>query len=303
MDHPIRSESNKSLRARVVNLFKNAFMVRRQSNIIFVCGGNAAADMRPRFEKAFANILPEFEFFEPEFAMNSYFSLGVDEQFDIADFEELVAQLSHAIVLFPEGPGSFAEAGYFAAIEPIAKKTILAIDSSRQKKDSFLSLGPAKKIQAISEFHPNIQIDYKNPDFQIIADRIRNRKPLKHTKKAFVAEKFSSLPEYEVFCLIEHLIDFLGISTPEDIEFLLKAVFKNRIQSNRIRKIISILHGSKRIKEVGDFGHLTSTTGRSATMDLKDGFVTEEQVLRIEISAMALSSEAEFINVYEAAQC
>ena len=43
--------------------------------------------------------------------MNSIFSDELRELFDLADFEELVGEISYAIVVFPEGPGSYAETG------------------------------------------------------------------------------------------------------------------------------------------------------------------------------------------------
>lgn len=115
MDHPIRSDTNKVLRGRMVQLFKNGYYILRHSNIVFVCGGNDDDDMRVQFETFFPSRLNEYEFFKPEFAMENYFSFGDTEPFDIADFETMVADLSLAIVLFPEAPGSFAELGYFSA--------------------------------------------------------------------------------------------------------------------------------------------------------------------------------------------
>lgn len=180
MEHPLRKDKNKELRGRVVQFLRNGYLIQRQSNIIFVCGGSNPDHMRRRFREEFDALLTGFEFFEPEYAMKSYFTLGDVEPFDIAEFEELVGELSHSIVLFPEAPGSFAETGYFSAIDQLGKKIVLALDSSRQKGDSFISLGPAKKIQDISVFQPNLQFDYDKPDFSLISERITSRRPLSH---------------------------------------------------------------------------------------------------------------------------
>ena len=172
MDHPLRGELHKSLRKRVVSLLEDGFSIARQSNIIFVCGGNEDASMRRQFQAVFPDVLPGFEFFEPEFAMKSYFTLGDRVPFDIAEFEELIGQLSHCIVIFPEAPGSLAETGYFSAKPELASKIVLAIDSKRQRNDSFISLGPAKRIHDVSIFQPNIQFNYENPDFSIAVTKI-----------------------------------------------------------------------------------------------------------------------------------
>ena len=130
MDHPLRNNTNKVLRGRMVHLIKNGFNIINGSNIVFVCGGNKPTDMRSRFENAFEGLLADYEFFKPEFAMENYFSFGDTEPFDIADFETMVAELSLAIVVFPEAPGSFAELGYFSGQDALTAKTVLALDSN-----------------------------------------------------------------------------------------------------------------------------------------------------------------------------
>ena len=99
MEHPLRSEEHKSLRKDFVSLLEYGFSIERQSNIIFVCGGNDPAHMRRQFHAQFEKLLPDFEFFEPEFAMKNYFTLGDDVPFDITKFEELVGELAYSIVL------------------------------------------------------------------------------------------------------------------------------------------------------------------------------------------------------------
>lgn len=124
MDHPLRSDDHKSLRRRLYKLISNGFTIPRQSNIVFVCGGSEPHHMRRQFQDKFDTILPNHEFFEPEFAMRKYWTLGDSEPFDITTFEELIGNLSHSIVIFPEAAGSLAETGYFSARPEIAKKDI-----------------------------------------------------------------------------------------------------------------------------------------------------------------------------------
>ena len=122
MDHPLRSDKYKSLRRRIYNLIKRGFAIPRQSNIIFVCGGNKPDHMRRKFHNNFNNLLPGYELFEPEFAMHKYRTLGDSEPFDITIFEEIIGNLSRLIIIFPEAEGSIAETGYFSAFPNIAKK-------------------------------------------------------------------------------------------------------------------------------------------------------------------------------------
>lgn len=169
MDHPLRSDENKSLRREIYQLLSNGFSIPRQSNIIFVCGGNEPSHMRKLLQSKFESSLPGYQFFEPEFAMRKYWTLGDDEPFDITTFEELIGELSHSIIIFPEVPGSLAELGYFSAKPELSKKILLVLNEAHLKKDSFISIGPAKKIADVSTFQPNIEMDYRKPDFTRIS--------------------------------------------------------------------------------------------------------------------------------------
>lgn len=303
MDHPLCKKENSELRKRVVQLIKSGYSVKRQSNIVFVCGGNNATDMRKKFQEKFSDLLPKHDFFEPEFAMKNYFNSGDDEPFDISDFEELVASLSHSIVLFPEAPGSFAELGYFSATENIAKKTLLAIDSNRQKNDSFISLGPAKKISNVSIFHPNIQIDYIKPDFSLVSTRLNERSPLSKNLKSLDFDKFNTMSNFELFALIYEIVSLLKIATNDDIEFILRSLFKSHIGASRSKQIVSTLVGSGRLKEVGDYGHLKTEFSMRPFVKLKEGFVTERKVLNLEISNIFLTADPEFLSILGASKC
>ena len=299
MDHPLRSDQNRELRKRVVQLLKNGFSIQRQSNIVFVCGGNEPNHMRKQFQLVFANLLPNYEFFEPEFAMKNYFTLEDTEPFDISEFEEFVAEISHSIIIFPEGPGSFAELGYFAGQQHLASKTLLAIDGNRQKRDSFISLGPAKKIHDASKFQPNIQLDYSNPDFSVISQRITDRQPLHKKLRYFTVNEFNNTSPFELFALIQQIVTLLRIATIEDIEFFLFSLFDGHIRPSKTKQITSVLVGSGRLIEVGQYGHLVPNDQNSQLLKLRDGVKTEHDVLTIDISACLLSAPLELKSLLE----
>ncbi len=92
--------------------------------------------MRVRFRAFCDQHADEIDIFFPEYAMENYFQEMSEEPFNIAQFEEIVGDLSHAIVVFPEAPGSYAETGYFSKVSNLYKKTVLALDAPRQKSDS-----------------------------------------------------------------------------------------------------------------------------------------------------------------------
>lgn len=301
MDHPLKENANRDLRKQVIQLFQGAYRVPRGGNIVFVCGGNDPSDMRPQFREYCAENLKEFEIFFPEFAMKDYFSAAVPEPFDIADFEFLVGELSHAIVIFPEAPGSFAETGYFSAIELLSTKTILALDAPRQLSDSFISMGPAKKISTASVYQPNIQIDYQNPTFNFITERIRNRGIAKQKKK-FEFSGYSSLSVYEVFCLIHKIVSILSIASIEDILRIMRGLFNAQISAPRVRHIASILVGVGYIRSVGDYGHYAIASEKGELLETRVGYVDQENKILIQLAGVYQSGDPEFLGIVEASR-
>ncbi|MCG9915756.1 MAG: retron St85 family effector protein [Phenylobacterium sp.] len=299
MDHPLIEEANSNLRKRVIQLLQMGYSVARGGNIVFVCGGNEVHHMRTRFRQYCAAHLSEFEIFFPEFAMKDYFSSSIPEPFDIADFEYIVGELSHAIVIFPEAPGSFAETGYFSAIDKLSEKTILALDAPRQEFDSFISMGPAKKIAAKSIFQPNVQMDYQEPTFELVASRIRRLSVAKN-RKLLKVERFNDLTAFELFALIHRIVTILSIATIDDIIYIMRGIFKSIVSVSKIRHMASILVGCEYIKSIGKYGHYYARKDKSTLLEVRSGFVNQETDIRILLAGIYEVGDSEFIEIIEA---
>jgi len=294
MDHPLRSDEYLSLRRDIYELLKNGYSIPRQSNIVFVCGGNKPRSLRRQFQRKFPKLLPEFEFFEPEFAMKMYWTLGDTEPFDITTFEELIAALSHSIVIFPEAPGSIAETGYFSAKPDLANNVLLVLDTEHLKKDSFISVGPAKRIDDSSKFGSHIEFSFKKPDFQRVAQRLKDRRPPHAKLRTFEIKEFSEMSSFELFALIQVVVYWLNIATIEDIEFILRGLFKGTMSPSKVKQISSILVGSKRLKEVSAFGHLQVNPSLPLILNVKDGAKTRIDVVKINLSSVFLEADEDF---------
>jgi hypothetical protein len=301
LDHPIRHQDHSDLRRRMIQLLANSYYVRRSSNIVFVCGGNKNTHMRTKFQQYCREHLQDYEIFFPEFAMESYFSQVGIEPFDIGQFEEVVGDLSHAIVIFPEGPGSFAETGYFSKVSGLYSKTILVLDSRRQKYDSFISLGPAKLINEGSNYHPNIQMNYSRPKFDVISERITRYKPQK-TKKSLEIDIFNDLDNFEKISIIHKIVDILSIATIADIVFILRGLSKSRMSESLARKLIAILVGSGYLVPIGEFGHLRPDRSKLEMLDVKDGFVTRESDIRLSLASIYEGYDREFLSLVESSR-
>lgn len=298
MDHPLTDSDSRKLRQRVVDVLKTAYSVKRDGNIIFVCGGNKDTDMRPRFKQFCEASFPDLQIFFPEFAMRNYFDSGVYEPFNIADFEALIGDLSHAIVLFPEAAGSFAEVGYFSLISGLASKTILALDVQYQSKDSFISLGPADKFNKQSRFNDIMQLSYDSPDFSQIIDRI-NRVPFPTHKRSLKTSSFSDLSNYALFCLIHKIYDLLVIATIDDIIFILRSMFQSQLSIHRVKQITSILIGSEMLQEIGSYGHYYTRREKGQLAFARDGFAEGESTVKLEISDLIERADTEFQRLAE----
>ena len=254
--------------------------------------------MRTVFQQYCAQNLSDYEIFLPEAAMGSIFSDDLLAPFDLADFEELVAAMSHAIVLFPEAPGSYAETGYFAAVPSLAQKCILVMDFNRQHQDSFISLGPAKKISEKSTFNPNINLNYTEPDFDLIVQRIRKRRQHK-TKKSLSLEKFSTLSPYEIAAISHFIVQLLRIATITDIQYIFRAIFHNHFSEDKVQKVLSILVGATYLNNVGDYGHYSVNSSKPSLAIVKEGFKTVESQLRLDLANIYIGRDPDFLKLIE----
>ena len=298
MDHPLISDAQSELRRRVVQQLSAGYNIARFSHIVFVCGGNDPSHMRQKFKNYCDRKKPRFEIFFPEFAMNDYFSGPVTEQFDIADFENLVGRLSHAIVIFPEAPGSYAETGYFCLVDELSRKTVLVLDTAYQNRDSFISMGPARKIGRASVFEPNISMNFKKPKFQDIIDRLGRINPAR-SKRRMITDHRVNENEYDIFCLVFKLVDLLQIATFQDILYILRAMTKSQISSSLVRKISSIMVGANYLVQVGDYGHYRVNSMKRGLTSVRDGFASAETQLRLALATLIQSGDHEFRVIVE----
>ena len=213
----------------------------------------------------------------------------------------MVGDLSHAIVLFPEAPGSYAEAGYFSAKDALAEKTILALDLKWQGHDSFISMGPARKFNILSRFHGIIQTSYSDPNFDDIVKRL-NRISLSKNRKNLEISKFSNLSNYEIFCIIYKLFDILTIATIEDIDFMMNSIFETHFSRPRVKQILSILLGSNYIASLGEYGHYYANSHKRDVLKILSGRAHEENSIYLELGAIYVASGIEFRSLVEDAQ-
>lgn len=73
---------------------------------------------------------------------------GFDDSIDLLIFEEFLAEVSDAIVLFVESPGSFCELGAFAYADALfSDKLIIVMDEKHRGSKAFIASGPVLKAK------------------------------------------------------------------------------------------------------------------------------------------------------------
>lgn len=71
---------------------------------------------------------------------------GFDSTIDLLTFEDFLAEVSDAIILFVESPGSFCELGAFAYADSLfSDKMVIVLDEKYREERSFIATGPVLK--------------------------------------------------------------------------------------------------------------------------------------------------------------
>jgi hypothetical protein len=247
MSHPFEHPASGALLERVATLYQSrGIRTAKDRHIIFVCGGRARGPssgrtMRARFIKYAASRLKKYRIFLAEAAYRDFVSQTGDDFFNVAQFETLIAQVSDCLVLFPESPGSFAEAGFFSHADEIRRKILLVVDSRRQSVDSFINIGPIDLINTHSKFKSALQIPYSSrvSHFKHIRERIQNRIPTQLTATFSFGEEGQLSFRNKIYLVYDFISLFKAIRI-EGLEHALKTCFP-RTDFSELRQILSIL--------------------------------------------------------------
>lgn len=235
---------------------------------VFVCGGHAEnkKNNRSKFLDFSKNHNSKYEFILAEYAFNRLKANDSYEFVNIAQFEEVIAQVSSCILIFPESPGSFAEVGYFSSSPEIRKNTLIVKDIKHQD-DSFLNIGPYDLIDGSSVFKNTIMLNLgsKRINFKSIIERLDSRITKSENSKSLNIKKFTELQMRERFFSLLVFVDLFGpISKKGLIEIINYTFGKEDILSYVNHFIAILLQLSFIEKKVIDdaFFYITNDTGR-----------------------------------------
>ncbi len=243
----------KALLKRVAQSFRaQDVYILRDSNIVFVCGGPMdGANMRPLFCQYAKAELPHLRIFLAETAQKDYVRHVEPEFHNVAEFEDIIAEVSTCVILFPESPGSFAELGYFAKGERLRRKLLVVNNADLQGQDSFIALGPIKLVDSHSSFQTTIQIPYSDkPNFDLVKERLNNRIS-SHNRKRFKAKKYVELSIQQKFFSIFEIIWIFQALTYKGIEYAFRSIWNNAKQTE-LHQLLSILVAAEYVKRRGE---------------------------------------------------
>ncbi len=169
------------------NLDLKKFHLNKFSPKIFICGGKIGDNNRTRYlsirDYIYKKIKKENNCLFSRLILaediNKWF-FGDNHYENLLDLEEDLAGLVVGIPIFVESPGSLAELGAFSMIPEIEKKLVVFISEKYFGKESFICLGPLKKIEDIERiriynFKQNnknyyIEYDFKEIEANILKD-------------------------------------------------------------------------------------------------------------------------------------
>lgn len=174
---------------------------------------------------------------------------------DLAVIESAIADTVDSLLLFPESPGSFAELGLFSVNEKISKKMLVAVAPQHQG-DSFIILGPIKRINSQSSYSPQpiVLSDALDASFEQIRTRLVGGAGSTGTYgRRYAHSEWKSYALRDQLSIIDKLTDLSGSITEEDLFDLVFKIFGNYEKSD-IRILVALLKSMDRIyrTEMGD---------------------------------------------------
>ncbi|MCC5996422.1 MAG: retron St85 family effector protein [Oceanicaulis sp.] len=249
-NHPLLSESTIHLRRGAKQILENQLLYFSDSNIVFICGGNGDIHLRPHFSIFIKEKYPELIPLFPEHAVSMSITDDAFINVNLYELETYIASICQCIVLFPEGPGSYAEAGMFSVLSGISEKTLIALNKNYQHEDSFLSNGPALLLDNKSLLSPRFQVDYNNPDndFDLIVRKILSRKNKRRT--AFKVNGWREGNNRDRFIIFLYAMNFLKFGRIDHISKMIKSLTGEGPKKSDLELILSVALGCKIIWEL-----------------------------------------------------
>ena len=203
--------------------------LRRESNLVFICGAGDSAIQSGRsalFQYA-KKRMPLSMFFSAEDALNQLLDKNSS---DLLTMEEQLADYADCILLVLESPGAIAELGAFALSDKLVKSMLVVVDKVHITTESFITRGPLAKIARESAFGAAIPADLRVILLSIseIENRLQGPSARKGHRRNIEITTAESLSKAEGKIRMLFILDLIGALTPvrhSELISALKAIY------------------------------------------------------------------------------
>lgn len=169
---------------------------------------------------------------------------------NLVEFEIEAGCVSRAIVLFSEGPGAFAELGAFCMDPILRERLFIVIEKKHYKNDSFIRLGPIKRIEDDFPEHAICVVDEMTPPekfkahIEDVLAALSEKLDSGHKSQAFDPDRTR-----DHYLLVADLVDLFCALTLSEIRELISHAGVD-IELSRIKAILRQLKLFELVSEV-----------------------------------------------------
>ncbi len=191
---------------RLIKRFRRRVYVLRRSRIrhlVFLCGG-ARSTERDYIAKYLRAHTSKMIFY----ADDVWTHISELQDLNALQMENELGQISDAVILLIQSPGTFAELGAFSQNSELRRKLLLIVDKRFKLDPSFINRGAIRWVNQDSEFKPVVYADFTEILTVVseINDRLQRIPPFPFDNVSDIANR----PRYLLFLLL----DLLSIITP-----------------------------------------------------------------------------------------
>jgi hypothetical protein len=215
---------------------------------------------------------------------------------ELFTFEQDLASLSSAIVLFVESAGSIAELGAFSQLDGVKQKLLIFLQTKHYQQDSFITLGPIKYLEASfagsvrpypwqtvnTSFGKTIDVDSLSGSLDEICDAIAGV-----LNEVRMQRRFSASGTRDQMLLIRDVIaQLIGLKLHEIKDCLLE--FGIDVDVARLKQYLFVLKTLKLIELVPrgkDRYYVATDTRRFIRYGTKGGVNIDSLRLQTEVAA------------------
>ncbi len=230
-------------------IIKNKIFLSLDSLLIFVCGPKSNPKHPNARDKLMEYAEKYFDFAHFFMAEDFFETLKEDDTYDLLTLENELTKYSDCIIIVLKSESTFSELGAFAIRDKLAKRMLVVNDKQFVDRDSFISLGPLKKIDKKSKFKPVIYTNLKSilKEVHKIKNRLLSTIQRKHRTSMEINNNLE--PKFKMYFVFDLIYTFQPISRNEVL-----SIYNNFInkKNNSISTEISLLQTLGLIKEFED---------------------------------------------------